>query len=227
MVRIRCALSVAVLAAFFGAGCATVTGTAPWPVVAAVAYAGVAMVTSNIHTRDSTEATLDEVICAADSCARAVVGAELFNKATVRVGGWNEQTQTYRYSYEFALDAAGELRAIIPVEVSLAGGARINVARRNGWYFDYEEDYSVYHFRISPRVAANIAIDSGLGELAGPLRVQLNSDWLRDLVVWRVDRYVADDGAGYFDTIDIDPQSGTVLNRFRNAIGTTYSAHDG
>ncbi len=217
--RWRCHLALVAIAALSGPGCASITGGAPWPIYAAAAYIGTAVIANNIHLDPPDEIPPEIAARAADDCVRALVGAAMFDGGFVREVGRNGRSSTYQYTYEFDLSPVGDSRAIIQAEVSLYGGARICADLRGQPYFEFDDDLSVYRFPYGPQEAGVIAMGAGLADVAGPVRVRLETDWIRGYLAWRVDRYVEAGHGSYYATVDVDPRSGTVLNKYKNGIG--------
>ncbi len=202
--------------AMFVVCCAVLSGCAHWPIVAVAAYVVAAPIVDNIHIEEPWLVPLGHANAAADTCARAVAGEDLYGRGFRRDGGWNTQADAYRFTYTFDLDRAGSMQLIFPVEVSRDGLARVNVWTVSDPYFDYGADPALYRFPVGPDAAAEIALDAGLSEVRGPLRVRLSCEWSDRRLVWRVDRFVADEA--YYDTVDVDRKTGKVLRRHRNHI---------
>lgn len=215
----RGVLALALFAVLTGPGCASLTGGAPWPIYAAAAYIGTAIAIDSIHLQIPEEIPVELAELAADDCVRALVGSAMFDRGFVREGGRGARSDSYVYAYTFDLDPAGDSKALIQAEVSLGGGARICAALRGYSYFDYDDDLSVYRYPFGPREALAIAMSAGLDDVTGPVQVRLDTDWMRGYLAWRVERYVGASQGAYYATVDVDPRSGAVLNKYRNSIG--------
>lgn len=215
----RCLVALALFAVLTGPGCASLTGGAPWPIYAAAAYIGTAIAIDSIHLQIPEEIPPELAERAADDCVRALVGSAMFDRGFVREGVREARSYCYVYAYTFDLDPAGDSKALIHAEVYLGGGARICAYLRGHPYFDYDDDLSVYRYPVGPREALAVAMSAGLDDVAGPVRVRLDTDWVRGYLAWRVERYVGSGRESYYATVDVDPRSGTVLNNFKNPIG--------
>lgn len=215
-------LALALFAVLAGPGCASLTGGAPWPIYAAAAYVGTAVVINSIDLNIPEEIPAELADRVADDCVRALVGTAMFDRGFVREGVRDARSYAYRYTYTFDLDPAGDSKGLIQAEVSLGGGARIVADLRGHPYFDYDDDLSVYRYPFGPCEALAIGMSAGLDDVAGPVRVYLAGDWIRGYLTWRVDRYVEAGRRSYYATVDIDPRSGIILNNYKNHIVFSY-----